>query len=165
MDSSDSNKNSDIDTEYESIDAIDSDFLFLYTNTSSLPGIGGRGVFAKYDIPPDEIICEYRGPAVSTSVAVDSRKLYSTKVNGKTFRIIGNTICAFINDCAHIYGANYTVDMLAAMFQTEAGEESIPTFPGYDYNARADHRPSGKIFIKSIRHIKAHEEICFSYGR
>lgn len=145
--------------------ATESDFLFLYMNASSLPGVEGYGVFAKYDIPPDEIICEYRGSAIENTIYVKDVKIFATKVNGQVYRVIGDTICSYINDCAHVYGSNYTFEEIAAMYSAEAGEDSIPTFEGYEYNAVSEHTKMGKVLIKSVRPIKAGEEICFSYGR
>ena len=54
----------------KTLDATDSDYLFIETRDTSLPHADkiGLGVFAKYDIPKDEIICEYRGPIIENTI-------------------------------------------------------------------------------------------------
>ena len=41
--------------------AVESDYLQLYTASSSMGENIGLGVFANTDIPADTILCEYRG--------------------------------------------------------------------------------------------------------
>jgi hypothetical protein len=47
----------------DATNAIDSDYLHLYTAPSSI-GVG-LGVFARSDIPEGSILCEYRGEEIS----------------------------------------------------------------------------------------------------
>ena len=59
------------------IQAVDSDYLVIETKPTSLPHADeiGLGVFAKYNIPANEIICEYRGIVIDSKVDVDRTML------------------------------------------------------------------------------------------
>lgn len=153
--------------EYLGIPAIDSDFLFMKIEPSSLPFEGaGMGVFAKVEIAANEILCEYRGATIPEEQAFNSNYLYSSKkITGEGFHIVpdmNKPICAIINDCALIVGNNYTNEELEAY---EANDTLImPTYPGYAYNARPMFTLMGKVFIISNEIIPAGAEIFYSYG-
>jgi hypothetical protein len=145
--------------------ASDSDFFFLYMAQSTLPVPGiGTGVFAKLDIPAGELICEYRGQIGEPSFDPYSDKLVSIRVEGNLLSISGNTICAYINDCAWIYNNSFTVADIDYFMRLQK-EDSIPTYPGFEYNAIGIATKMGKIFIQSTKDIKAGSEICYPYGR
>jgi hypothetical protein len=152
---------------YEYIPALDSDFLFLEVKPSLLPVPGiGDGVFATSDIPAGEIICEFRGPIVDDDIAIDSNKGYNIVHDGKKKKILGNTICSMINDCAAIYGAKYTAEDIKRFKESDDFFESvIPPYDGYRYNAKGWWTVTGKVFVISTELIKAGTEICFSYGK
>ena len=151
------------------VNAMDSDYLHLDLRPTSLPFPVGNGVFAKFDIPAGEILCEYRGPVISQSVShlVQSDKLFNIELpeNGdmKTYFIMGKGICAYINDCANILGQRFTEADLDNLQLNESAE--ISPYPGYEYNARYLRTALGKVFISSIKDIKANSEIFFSYGK
>ena len=141
---------------------VHTDYLFMYEKQSELPvANGGMGVFAKVDIPPNEFLCEYIGIAYTdTGLApAPSRKKYSTTVAKRNFTINGDTLCAVINDCISLEkfysDSNYF----------ESSEIATPTLPGFSYNAEARRTKMGKVLLYSKTTIKAHTEICFSYGK
>lgn len=160
----------------EYVHALDSDFLLLYIDDTSLPHSSiGRGVFAKYDIAANEIVCEYRGALVD---APTREKMHSDKVmqtsgpGGETLFLVGDGICALINDSACITIKNelgqFVVpysDAEIDAFEVSPFLDSIPTHPGFPYNARYDIlNTTGKVFVRSLRHIAAGSEIFAPYG-
>ena len=153
----------------ENINALDSDYVFLDIRETTLPlpqSAGLRqGVFAKTDIPASEILCEYRGAVITASIEFKSDYSFTTAdINGERITVIPHSnkaICSFINDGAHIIGANYKEADLAAI---EAGTLKISTYPGAEYNTRALATKMGKIFIVSSKFIPAGAELFFSYG-
>lgn len=151
-------------------DGIHSDYLFLYTAPTTLPiWEAGVGVFAKIDIPANEIICEYRGLAYSADsrvVGVPVNKLFHTKVkqDNSRFVIAGDTLCSLINDAVHVFGTTYSSSQIES-FRTATRRDSIPTYSGFEYNARSVRVATGKVFIVSNRDIHVGEEIFFAYGK
>lgn len=152
---------------YNYIPAVDSDYLFLEVKPSLLPVPDvGVGVFAKSDIPAGEIICEFRGPTVDDDIAIVSNKGYNIVHDGKKKKILGNTICSMINDCAAVYDVKYTTEDIKRLKESKDFFESvIPPYDGYRYNAKGHWTVTGKVFIISTELIKAGTEICFSYGK
>lgn len=153
-------------TEADEIIAVDSDFLFMEIKKSSLPIQSvGMGVFAKTDIPANEILCEYRGNVIPEEIHVHSDYVFSaTTITGDLIKIIPNKdmpICAYFNDCSSILGHNYTVGELAAI---EAHNSSFLTYPGFSYNAAPQLTRMGKVFIVSTTPIQAGQEIFIAYG-
>ena len=148
----------------EVIEAMDSDYLSLFVENSSNPNIPGDGVYARYDIQPNSIICEYRGAVVPRGTLLGSDKLMGvTGPTGQEMTIVGldpPTICSLLNDCAMIFNTSYSEKELEDFYMND----SIPTYPGTSYGAVAKHMNS-KIFYVSIRHISAGEEIFVPYGR
>ena len=143
----------------------DSDYCFLFMAQSTLPVPGiGVGVFAKLDIPEGEIICEYRGQVGEPLFAPHSDKRFSSRVENTALNLVGNTICAYINDCAWIYNNSFTFADID-YFMRLPNEDSIPAYPGFEYNAKYAVTKMGKVFINSTKHIKAGSEIFYSYGR
>lgn len=155
---------------------FDTDYLALYTAPTSLPVKEiGLGVFAKFDIPRGEILCEYRGIAID---AADRNRVHSDKVfdirtpDGKIYSLIGDNICTSINDAVHIFSPDesgnyhvpYTTEQIAA-FEASEYLDSIPTTPGFAYNAMYDIRPTGKVFVVSMTNITAGSEIFLPYGK
>ena len=141
--------------------AIDSDYLLLREASSTLPFPAGNGVFAKQDIPAGTIVCEYRGPVVEAEQAtrLPSTKAMNIDLNGVDHTIIGNTICAMINDCANILGREIILDSSGQ----EVKPETFAPYEGYSYNVNfLSHL--GKMFAVSSRDIKEGEELFASYG-
>lgn len=149
-------------------DIIDSDNLFLYVNQSSLPDeSAGLGVFAKVDIPAGEILCEYRGPTSKNGFATrPSDKLFSvTTMNEIEYVIDGNNICSVVNDAVLLSAEPpYTKDELRTYLASKY-RNSIPTHPGFEYNAYYNETRMGKLFLVSLTDIKANSEIFYSYGK
>lgn len=148
------------------IPAVDSDFLYMEMKKSTLPFDSvGMGVFAKINIPANEILCEYRGAVIPSSVAFKSDYTFTaTTSTGEMIHIIPDMdkpICAYINDCSLIIGHNYTLSELNAM---EAANTNLPTYPGFSQNAAPIFTGMGKVFIASTRAIAAGEEIFYPYG-
>ncbi|CAM9831269.1 unnamed protein product [Ectocarpus fasciculatus] len=146
---------------------MDSDYLHLDIRPTTLPFPVGDGVFAKFDIPSGEILCEYRGPVIMGSTRYPSDKLFTINLpeDGvmQPYHIIGEGICAHINDCADILGKQYTLEDIQELRYNESA--SLPTYPGYSYNAHYLKTALGKVFIASVTDIKANTEIFFSYGK
>ena len=87
------------------VDAIDSDYFLIYTKPSTLPVEGvGMGVFTRDVISANNIICEYRGPIVAEE---DKKKFpyndkyFNIEVDNEGYSILGEGICAMINDCSN----------------------------------------------------------------
>ena len=154
------------DVESDGIQAIDSDFLYLSINKSSLPFQGvGLGVFSKVLIPRNEIICEYRGVVIPSTTPFQSDYLYSSKTpTGDQINIVpdmNKPICAYINDCARILESNYTA---AELNDVERTGVDLPTYSGFSYNAWTMYTPLGKVFIVALVDIPANTEIFYPYG-
>jgi hypothetical protein len=146
------------------IPAMDSDYLFLDVKPSLLPFSEiGNGVFAMNDIPAGEILCEYRGPIIDDEIPFPSNKMYNIFHDGKKKKILGDTICSLINDCAAIYGAKYSVEDIKRLKESE--DDEMPPYDGYRYNAKGMVTTAGKVFIVSTEFIKAGSEIYYSYGK
>ena len=150
----------------DTIEAIDSDYIFLYIAKSSLPTeYAGNGVWAKFDLPANELLCEYRGPAILESIEYESRnKFKTTAPDGTNLNIICDSICSVINDCANIVGNTYSEEDILR-FKTADREDIIPTYDGFSYNAHFVKTALGKILLYSTIPIKADTEIFFPYGR
>lgn len=144
------------------IDATDSDYYFLEMRTSTLPAVKGWGVFAKADIPAGEILCEYRGPIIKNEQFYQSDKLYTiSSVRNEMMKIVGNTLCAYINDCIDTSKLNYTKTDGNVVIHNH---DPVPTFDNFPYNAGPMSTKLGKVFITSITNIPAGAEICYFYG-
>ena len=142
--------------------AIDSDYLYLDIRPTSLPYPVGNGIFAKYDIPSNEVQCELRGPVITTDASINSDKLFTTTFNQIPVNIVVNTVCTYMNDCADILGRIYSRNEIELLKNTRS--YYLPTYPGYSYNAAALITKLGKVFIMSQTEIKAGDEIFFAYG-
>lgn len=163
-------KSSDFVTPNEGIPAIDTDYLYLYTNKSSIPLDGvGYGVFALKDIPEGEIVCEYRGAAIDEEKygIFNSRNKYITFTSdGQRLTVVGNTICSIINDPVILNKRQkYTREQMRIFKLPESSEEIIPLYEGLSYNSKPVVNSMGKIFIVTTKFIKANTEIFYSYGR
>ena len=134
----------------DKIDAIDSDYIFLYVAKSSLPTeYAGNGVWAKFDLPANELLCEYRGPAILESTAAEygsQNKFKTTAPDGTNLNIICDSICSVINDCANIVGDTYSEEDLLR-FKTADREDIIPAYDGFSYNAHFMKTALGKILL------------------
>ncbi len=145
-----------------------SDLIHLYYDSSALPiDPSGIGVFARVDIPIDELICEFRGEVIDIDSLTDAditnlsnKVIYSERYDGMSFAVDANNICAYVNDCASIVGSTYSRKDLKE-FKIH---NNIPPYFGYSYNAKTYKTKLGKIFLKSISHIKRNSEIYFPYG-
>ena len=144
----------------DDIPAVDSDYFLLYKNDSLLPiDSAGTGVHAKHLIPKDTIICEYRGTIIESD---DIRKLDDNMIDkaynivgpdGLGYQILGEGVCAFINDCTSAMAHQYTIDEWRTLTDS-ATITNVPCFEGFEYNAVALSQPNGKMFIvgKSCDH-------------
>jgi len=124
-------------------------------------------VWAKFDLPVNELLCEYRGPAILESAAAEygsQNKFKTTAPDGTNLNIICDSICSVINDCANIVGDTYSGEDLFR-FKTADREDIIPTYDGFSYNAHFVKTALGKILLYSTIPIKADTEIFFPYGR
>jgi hypothetical protein len=153
--------------------AIDSDFLFLDVRRSTLPSkYAGLGVFAKSNIPPNEILCEFRGVVVGQDVQlpfISNSLLMATSGNGESLQLVGDvvekkSICSYINDCA--YFPDFETPLAASQIEVyNATNISFPLYSGFDYNSKRYATKNGKVFIVSSVAIEADQEIFFSYGK
>ena len=154
-----------LQTSSAALPATDSDYLYLYMTKSSIPIDVGLGVFAKVDIPAGEIICEYRGPMIDFDIPYSSDKKFRAGTReGRTYSILGNTICAMINDPVWVVNKTYTPEEIES-FKNATTEDIIPLYPGLTYNANYVATAMGKIFIYATAFIPANAEIFFPYGR
>jgi hypothetical protein len=150
------------------IGAVESDFLLLFKNNSTLPVTDiGQGVFAKHSIPAKSVICEYRGPIVAaedyTEIVGDNKAYSILGPDEKDYKILGENICAFINDCTSATDHAISFDGWQSLnLQTDSS--GIPCYEGFSYNAKflSDH--NGKVFVLSNRLIHPGEEIFVPYG-
>ena len=151
------------------VKAVDSDYLVLYSDRSRLNDAFverdiGTGVFAKVDIPKDMILCEYRGPVILASEFhkfKDFDKAYNILgLDGRNYKILGDTLCAKINDCTAAMAKPYTLDEYRVINRTVG----VPCFDDFEYNAAPLSQANGKLFIVSKRKIKAGEEIFYPYS-
>ena len=146
------------------IEAVDSDYLSIYTSQSTIPVEGGGyGVFAKRYIPERVVICEYRGPIIDLDYTPNRRLPYNDKYFGfefknKEYMVLGKDVCSMINDCSNAI-------ILLNNNGTLINEENDPSecYENLSYNARAVYIGS-KIFIMSTRAVFPGEEIFFSYS-
>ena len=143
-----------------------SDYLYIEKRSSLLPiKNAGIGVFAKLNIKNNTIICEYRGPIILEEYYLNfyhNDKLFDVKnINGKEHKVIGNNICAYINDCTSALNRSYTIQAIEML---NNGSIKMNCFDNYSYNAKYVKTFEGKVFIKSIIDINKDEEIFFSYG-
>ena len=147
------------------IPAIDSDYFILSIKNSTLPINNiGLGVFAKANIFEGQVICEYRGPIIDNNqfhLFHTNNKLFDIKdYHGNDFKIIGNNICSYINDCTAVFNNNYTMNE----YENMNNEIYLSKcFEKFSYNAKYI-RQQSKVFIISISNITKGEEIFFSYG-
>jgi hypothetical protein len=131
--------------------AIDSDHFRLYVAESSIDASLGDGVFARTHFKEGSILCEYRGPIVPSHVFIDSDRKMGMKFEGKEYNIIGDGICATINDCFDI--SNYF----------ETGKRQCHS--GFEHNAGVILEPlSTKVLLYAKRDIVAGEEIFYDYN-
>lgn len=152
------------------IPATDSDFLFLEIKKSILPPHvkSGLGVFAKFDIPVNEVLCEYRGAVVPINAEFeypDPDYIYASRTyTNDMVYVLPNKdklICAFINDCVNADPDAYTSSELEAV---AAGKAALKTHPGYSHNAGTSYTKMGKILIMSATNISAGSEVYLDYG-
>jgi hypothetical protein len=133
---------------------------------SSLPiENAGMGVFAKMDIPAQEILCEYRGAIISADIRYESDYLYSSKTSTNELISIvpdmDKPICAFINDCVVAAVDAYTDAELDAI---ETNQAELKVHPGFSHNSAALITKMGKVFVVSSEDIPKGQEIFFAYG-
>ena len=148
--------------------AVDSDYFLIYQKPSTLPFENiGFGVFAKHNIPAKSIICEYRGPIIFADDITKfngNDKIYDiTGPDGLKYKILGDTVCAYINDCTAALYRPYTVEEWHSVNNSNYGP-GVPCIDNFAYNAEPLYHSSGKVFIISSREILAGEEIFYSYG-
>ena len=144
-----------------SITAIDSDYWLLEIAKSTIPiDSVGQGVFAKSTIPKDSIICEYRGPIIDDESQYKlpyNDKLFGMKHNGKSYCILGEGVCSFINDCSN---AMVILQQNSSLLFEE--EDPSECYENFSYNAIAL-ALGPKVFVISSRDIIPGEEIFISY--
>jgi hypothetical protein len=107
-------------------------------------------------------VCEYRGPVAAATEAfkLKSDKGLEITLGGETFTILGNNICAYLNDCGNVYDR---VPILDSNGKEDTTIDFAP-YDGYNYNV-AFRSMYGKMFAVSLKEIKEGEELFVSYGR
>jgi SET domain-containing protein len=105
-------------------------------------GVHGKGVFAVQDIPKGEVIIEYVGEVIDWEEAL-SRHPHDPKDPNHTFY--------FHVDADHVIDAKV------------GGNSSRWINHSCDPSCEAD-EVDGRVFIKSLRKIKAGEELNYDYG-
>ena len=152
---SDSSLIQEKNVEPDEINAVDSDYFLIVNGPSTLPVNNiGSGVFAKVNIPNGGIICEYRGPIIAEK---DMKQYYTATKNDKLFdiigpdgekyHIIGQNLCAYINDCTSIMNSSYTPTELVILKENSKLDDSnsgTVCYDGFSYNAKPFvHRETG----------------------
>ena len=144
--------------------AVDSDYLVLNKKQSTINHIGD-GVFTKTLLKKDSIICEYRGPIINEkdiSKFLDNDKIFTIHGPDRlTYHILGENICAYINDCTTIMKTIVRYDQISLI------DDNIykQCYTDYEYNATpVTHESTGKLFIVATRDIQPGEEIFYPYG-
>lgn len=145
---------------------IDLDELNLFQSKSLLVSpYSGTGIFAKFNIPINTVLCEYRGETFLSNASITSNKWSSLiTVNGIEYKSIGTGFCSIINDPSDI--KPYTKDELMNIIYNpmNTSEYTIPLMKGFSPNvARAGSGP--KSFIVSIKDIDAGAELFYFYGK
>lgn len=107
-----------------------------------LSKVHGKGVFALQDIPKGEVIIEYTGEIITWKEA-QRRPPHDPKQPNHTF--------FFHIDDKHVIDAKY------------GGNASRWINHSCDPNCEAD-EDDGRVFIKSLRTIRAGEELSYDYG-
>lgn len=148
------------------ISYIHSDDLYMEKRSSLLPiGNVGMGVFAKFNIINNTIICEYRGPIILEEyfpIFINNDKLLDIQnSNGKEYKIVGNNVCAYINDCTSALNRSYTIQDIEMI---NNGSIEMNCFDNYNYNSKYIITREGKAFVIAIKDINEGEEIFSSYG-
>jgi hypothetical protein len=120
-------------------EVADSDYLYLQVKASSLPVLkAGKGVFAKVNISRGSIICEYRG-AVKTLTSVGNRRISDKMmmvrgIDAVLYVILGNNICAYINDCTSLSKPTY----FEKLWYLNTGlDVDQPCYDSFSYNAQS----------------------------
>jgi hypothetical protein len=156
---------------------VDSDYLSLYLNPTTLPIEGGHnGVFAKHEIKIGSLICEYRGPVVKKSLAtnnlIHNNYTWDLDVNGEPNIIIGNSLCAIINDCVNILNnsrilnreyLNYWHTATTTHGSSLEVPEEIACTDGRTHNV-VSIMSGQKVFYVAARDIMPGEELFVYYG-
>jgi hypothetical protein len=143
--------------------AIDSDYLSTFVGPSLL-GVGS-GLFAKFDIPPGEIICEYQGPTYRYGEHPVSDKLsHLYTVDNQHYVSVGVAPCSISNDASNIAGRTYTAAEYQAIYDSPR-YDSIPTLPGFSQNSAKIGEVNHKCFVIAIKEIPAGAEILYSFGK
>lgn len=149
--------------QYVAIQGLDSDYLHLEMRPTTLP-FDGVGVFAKVAIPAFTLLCEYSGVIVPQDYKGEdynrARAFHTVDLTGTTHAIIGDTICAEINDCARINNHPFTARDIN--YFSKRRNMILPSIPGFANNAQGV-TTSGKVWVVSLRDIEAGEEILYSY--
>jgi len=168
------------------IAAIDSDYLFLYVGPSTLFASEGglsdplaptltRGVFARYPIKENAIVCEYRGPVIDSQDRGSLDETYwmmTTGPRGEQLIILGEGICPLINDCVSVLNNTLLtpefVSSWAANITTQDNRAIVPPeiacSQGRQHNVRIASNQS-KVFYVATRDIDAGEELFVFYGQ
>jgi hypothetical protein len=166
------------------ISSIDSDYLNLYMAPTTLSLDGHKGVFAKHFIKAHDIICEYRGPIVKSVDAkrfrLDNNYTWElTDPDGDSAYIMGENVCAFINDCVTILNNPKIMDkdfldswktkILGMSARGEATAswmpEEIQCSAGREENVVSLTTSNGsKVLIVAKRDIMPGEELFLFYG-
>ncbi len=105
-------------------------------------GVHGKGMYAVVDIPAGETLIEYMGERISNEEAQE-RHPHDPKQPNHTFY--------FSLETGEVIDANY------------GGNSSRWINHSCDPNCEAD-EVDGRIFIKSLRDLKAGEELFYDYG-
>ena len=155
-------------THQDTFYAIDSDYFMIDKRPSTLPFENiGSGVFAKFNIPINSIICEHRGFIIfakDINKFPENDKAHDmTGPDGIEYKNLGDNICAYINDCTAALYRSYTVEEWVALNNSDY-RPGVPCIDEFSYNALALNVWGGKIFVVSTREILAGEEIFYPYG-
>jgi hypothetical protein len=134
---------------------LTSDTLLLSVKKASLPRHVGEGVFARTFIPSGSIVCEYRGRIVSVDDAAvaQSDKVMGLSIAGADYVILGDNICAIINDASNVLDGP----------KFDENGDYLP-YAGFSNNCEMVGN-FGKLFYVSSRDIKKGEELFVYYGR
>lgn len=128
-------------------DIIDAkEAAYLYVQTSQLPN-AGKGLFTSIDIFKDEIICVFKGEALTDKEAAKRAK--------------NNADAYFIN---MLDGTILDSKMIACFAKYANDSQGFKKSP-FPYNAEIGLNDEEEVCLIAIKKIKAGEEIFCSYGK
>ncbi|KAK6767357.1 hypothetical protein RB195_026561 [Necator americanus] len=140
---------------------------FTWLQIREIPGIGGRGVFAKVPIPKDAVVCDYRGlvleekeaNALMDRMGKEEREhveaylvQYTGRVAGHHFRHV-------------IFGHHPTYKGTVVIGRLVNHTRLHPNLTLRDLTTMVGGKVQSMIYFKAMRDIRAGEQLLWNYGK